>query len=87
MRYMERRKATATKTLALKIGQVKYVPASTERLGSHMIDHVTSLRIGQWTYEVRVKTPRSTNLAPPGYYMVFVVNQDIPSEGIWVRLQ
>ncbi|CAN6938625.1 unnamed protein product [Brassica oleracea] len=52
-----------------------------------VLDHVTSLRIGQWTYEVRVKTPRSANLAPPGYYMVFVVNQDIPSEGIWVRLQ
>ncbi|KAH0875959.1 hypothetical protein HID58_073321 [Brassica napus] len=52
-----------------------------------VLDHVTSLRIGQWTYEVRVKSPRSANLAPPGYYMVFVVNQDIPSEGIWVRLQ
>ncbi|XP_010536368.1 PREDICTED: aldehyde oxidase GLOX-like [Tarenaya hassleriana] len=38
-------------------------------------------------YEVEVKTPRSANLAPPGYYMMFVVNQDVPSEGIWVRLQ
>ncbi|XP_010540180.1 PREDICTED: aldehyde oxidase GLOX-like [Tarenaya hassleriana] len=39
------------------------------------------------TYEVEVKTPRSANIAPPGYYMMFVVNQDIPSEGIWVQLQ
>ncbi|KAH0862911.1 hypothetical protein HID58_080122, partial [Brassica napus] len=38
-------------------------------------------------YEVQVKTPRSANIAPPGYYMMFVVNQNIPSEGIWVRLQ
>ena len=38
-------------------------------------------------YEVQVRTPRSAIIAPPGYYMMFVVNQNIPSEGIWVRLQ
>ena len=40
MRYMEMRMATVTKTLALKMGQVKYVPEKstpTARLGSHMI--------------------------------------------------
>ncbi|KAH0868787.1 hypothetical protein HID58_075809 [Brassica napus] len=34
-------------------------------------------------YEVQVRTPRSAIIAPPGYYMMFVVNQNIPSEGIW----
>ncbi|XP_010533609.1 PREDICTED: aldehyde oxidase GLOX-like [Tarenaya hassleriana] len=38
------------------------------------------------TYGVEVKTPRSANVAPPGYYMMFVVNQHIPSKGVWVRL-
>ncbi|KAF8113733.1 hypothetical protein N665_0046s0079 [Sinapis alba] len=38
-------------------------------------------------YEVQVRTPKSANIAPPGYYMMFVVNQNVPSEGIWVRLQ
>lgn len=40
MRYMEMRMATVTKTLALKIGQVKYVPATSTpapRLGSQII--------------------------------------------------
>ncbi|KAG2313368.1 hypothetical protein Bca4012_027932 [Brassica carinata] len=52
-----------------------------------VLDHVELMRIGVWSYEVSVKVPRSKNLAPPGYYMAFVVNQDIPSEGVWVRLQ
>ncbi|KAK4354422.1 hypothetical protein RND71_026616 [Anisodus tanguticus] len=30
--------------------------------------------------------PRSGKLAPPGYYLLFVVHQDIPSEAIWVRV-
>ncbi|KFK37635.1 hypothetical protein AALP_AA3G008700 [Arabis alpina] len=53
-----------------------------------ILDHVFAVRrLGISSYEVKVKTPRSVNLAPPGYYMVFVVNQGIPSEGVWVRLQ
>ncbi|CAA7042611.1 unnamed protein product [Microthlaspi erraticum] len=52
-----------------------------------VLDHVSTRRMGIWNYEVRVMIPTSVNIAPPGYYMVFVVNQDIPSEGIWVRLQ
>ncbi|CAH2036771.1 unnamed protein product [Thlaspi arvense] len=53
-----------------------------------VLDHVTFTRRGRSTnYEVQVKTPRSAIIAPPGYYMVFVVNENIPSEGIWVKLQ
>ncbi|KAK0575651.1 hypothetical protein LWI29_004586 [Acer saccharum] len=39
------------------------------------------------TYAVQVTTPGSGNLAPLGYYLLFVIHQDIPSEGIWVNLQ
>ncbi|XP_043718830.1 aldehyde oxidase GLOX-like isoform X2 [Telopea speciosissima] len=38
-------------------------------------------------YDVSVTTPTSAFLAPPGWYLVFVVHQDIPSEGIWVHIQ
>ena len=42
---------------------------------------------GKSSYQVIVRTPGSAILAPPGFYLVFVVHQDIPSEGIWVQIQ
>ncbi|CAI0382895.1 unnamed protein product [Linum tenue] len=38
------------------------------------------------SYEVTVSSPGSRNLAPAGYYMVFVVHREIPSTGVWVKL-
>ncbi|KAF8703604.1 hypothetical protein HU200_032423 [Digitaria exilis] len=38
-------------------------------------------------YAASVTMPGSKVLAPPGYYMVFVVNGRIPSKGIWVHRQ
>lgn len=53
-----------------------------------VLDNVKLTRKGKSpTYEVQVRTPKSANIAWPGYYMIFVVNQNIPSEGVWVRLQ
>ncbi|EOA37691.1 hypothetical protein CARUB_v10012343mg [Capsella rubella] len=53
-----------------------------------VLDNVKFTRKGRsTTYEVQVRTPKSAIIAPPGYYMMFVVNQNIPSEGVWVRLQ
>lgn len=37
--------------------------------------------------QIGAMAPASSILAPPGYYMLFVVNQGIPSEGIWVHIQ
>ncbi|XP_043703157.1 aldehyde oxidase GLOX-like [Telopea speciosissima] len=39
------------------------------------------------SYSMAVTIPNSAFLAPPGYYLLFVVHQDIPSQGIWVQLQ
>ncbi|XP_041017839.1 aldehyde oxidase GLOX1-like [Juglans microcarpa x Juglans regia] len=47
-------------------------------------EKVTTL--GNSRYEVRVTTPGSAYLAPSGYYLFFVVHQDIPSQGIWVQI-
>ncbi|KAG4955183.1 hypothetical protein AAZX31_14G201500 [Glycine max] len=38
------------------------------------------------TYEIEVTTPGSPVLAPPGYYLLFVVHQEIPSQGIWIQI-
>ncbi|KAL0438869.1 UNVERIFIED_CONTAM: Aldehyde oxidase GLOX1 [Sesamum latifolium] len=46
---------------------------------------VTSL--GGSNYQVRVMTPGSNILAPPGYYLLFVVYREVPSQGIWVQIK
>ena len=33
-----------------------------------------------------VTAPRDASVMPPGIYLVFVVNDGIPSEGTWVEL-
>lgn len=38
------------------------------------------------TYQVEVAIPNSPILAPPGYYLLFVVHQGVPSQGVWVQL-
>lgn len=38
-------------------------------------------------YQVQVAGPMSAVIAPPGHYMLFVSNGDVPSEGIWVKIQ
>ncbi|XP_021836133.2 aldehyde oxidase GLOX-like [Spinacia oleracea] len=38
-------------------------------------------------FNVGVMGPSSTNVAPPGYYLLFVVHAGIPSSGIWVKIQ
>ncbi|KAK4428867.1 Aldehyde oxidase GLOX [Sesamum alatum] len=47
--------------------------------------NVTSL--GRSNYQVRVMTPNSNLLAPPGYYILFVVYREVPSEGIWIQIK
>ncbi|MBA0634803.1 hypothetical protein Godav_029122, partial [Gossypium davidsonii] len=39
--------------------------------------------VGNSTYNVEATTPRSGNVAPSGFYLLFVVHQGIPSQGIW----
>ncbi|XP_071704280.1 aldehyde oxidase GLOX-like [Rutidosis leptorrhynchoides] len=44
----------------------------------------TTKSVGDSTYEIHTTAPPSRMIAPSGYYMLFVVHQDVPSEGIWV---
>ncbi|KAE9600134.1 hypothetical protein Lal_00045962 [Lupinus albus] len=52
-----------------------------------MLEPKSVKNVNGTTYQVEVTTPGSPILAPPGFYLLFVVHQDIPSEGIWVQIQ
>ncbi|XP_074310186.1 aldehyde oxidase GLOX-like [Silene latifolia] len=41
---------------------------------------------GVGSYKVSCVAPPNSMVAPPGYYMMFVVNQGVPSEAKWVQL-
>ncbi|KAL0366061.1 UNVERIFIED_CONTAM: Aldehyde oxidase GLOX [Sesamum radiatum] len=43
--------------------------------------------LGRSNYQIRVMTPDSSILAPPGYYLLFVIYREIPSQGIWVQIK
>ncbi|KAM6544374.1 hypothetical protein CsatB_008821 [Cannabis sativa] len=56
-----------------------------QRLLVLSVEKVTSL--GKSTYQIEATTPGSGTLAPSGYYLLHVVHQEIPSEGIWVQIK
>lgn len=38
------------------------------------------------THALEVLAPSMAEIAPPGYYLLFVVHRGVPSEGLWVRI-
>ena len=38
-------------------------------------------------YRIKLEAPPSGAIAPPGYYLLFVVNRGLPSPGMWVQIQ
>ncbi|XP_038885712.1 aldehyde oxidase GLOX1-like [Benincasa hispida] len=47
-------------------------------------ENVTDL--GYDTWDVHISIPGSGTIAPSGYYLLFVVHREIPSNGIWIRI-
>ncbi|KMT20518.1 hypothetical protein BVRB_1g005020 [Beta vulgaris subsp. vulgaris] len=41
---------------------------------------------GTGQFQVNIMIPGSANIAPPGFYIFFVVHQNVPSKGVWVQL-
>lgn len=39
------------------------------------------------TYQIPALAPPTSVVAPPGYYIVFVVHRGVPSRGVWVHIQ
>ncbi|KAL2515149.1 glyoxal oxidase-related protein [Forsythia ovata] len=44
-------------------------------------------RVTSNTYRVAANGPSTREIAPPGYYLLFVVHSGIPSSGMWIKLQ
>ncbi|KAK9947775.1 hypothetical protein M0R45_003381 [Rubus argutus] len=42
---------------------------------------------GAGVYRVTVLAPPTSAVAPPGYYLVFVVHRGVPSVGMWVQIK
>ncbi|KAM6570939.1 hypothetical protein CsatA_015019 [Cannabis sativa] len=40
-----------------------------------------------FAYKVSAQGPSTSTVAPPGYYMLFVVHSGVPSEGVWIKVQ
>lgn len=51
------------------------------------LDVLSVVRLSSFAYRITVAAPPSATVAPPGYYMLFVVHAEIPSRGIWVRVR
>ncbi|XP_071689512.1 aldehyde oxidase GLOX1-like [Rutidosis leptorrhynchoides] len=47
---------------------------------------VTTKAIAKAKYQVVVAAPANANIAPGKHYILFVVHQRIPSEGVWVQI-
>ncbi|KAL7099335.1 hypothetical protein ACP275_09G077900 [Erythranthe tilingii] len=43
--------------------------------------------IGGDVYEVAAFGPSTAEIAPPGYYLLFLVHSGIPSSGVWIKIQ
>lgn len=43
--------------------------------------------VAETAYKVTARGPHNANVAPPGYYMVFVVHAGIPSVAVWVQVK
>lgn len=56
-----------------------------QRLIILKIDELVAQEPGSYT--VRMAAPPSGAIAPPGYYLLFVVHRGIPSTGTWVRIE
>ncbi|THF97969.1 aldehyde oxidase GLOX [Camellia sinensis] len=43
-------------------------------------------KLSMFGYKVSVVAPVTQNIAPPGYYMLFVVHNGIPGECVWIQI-
>ncbi|XP_004243010.4 aldehyde oxidase GLOX [Solanum lycopersicum] len=48
---------------------------------------VVVVAISDNSYKFTAFAPSTKEIAPPGYYMLFVVHAGIPSSGVWVKIQ
>lgn len=59
--------------------------SQNQRLLVLKMDEFNSMLL--FKFSAMVTMPASGNIAPPGYYMLFVAYKGVPSKAVWVRLQ
>jgi hypothetical protein len=51
-----------------------------------VLNVVSVVQLSMFAYKANVIGPINVNVAPPGYYMMFVVHAGIPSNAVWVNV-
>ncbi|KAK7307138.1 hypothetical protein VNO77_39944 [Canavalia gladiata] len=52
-----------------------------------VLDVAAVQEVAPFAYKVTARGPPSLSVAPPGYYMLFIVHAGIPSASVWVQVQ
>ncbi|KAL8157185.1 aldehyde oxidase GLOX-like [Apium graveolens] len=51
-----------------------------------VLDSTDVQQLSDVAYKASVFAPPSRNVAPPGYYMLFVVHEGVPSHCVWIKM-
>ncbi|KAG6658435.1 aldehyde oxidase GLOX1-like [Carya illinoinensis] len=49
--------------------------------------HVDVVKVSGGSHQVNVTAPPTGMVAPPGFYLLFVVHRGLPSKGMWVQIK
>lgn len=52
-----------------------------------VLDVVAVQEVAKFGYKVVARGPPSLAVAPPGYYMLFIVHAGVPSAAVWVQVK
>ncbi|KAL3501326.1 hypothetical protein ACH5RR_035775 [Cinchona calisaya] len=52
-----------------------------------VLESVGTQQLSEVAFKVTVYAPPTRNIAPPGYYMMFLVNEGVPSTGFWIKMK
>lgn len=71
---------------AASIGQVTFIGLSSVTHGINMGQRINVLRYTEATGSLSVTAPANSRLAPPGYYLLFILKEGVPSPAKVVRI-
>jgi hypothetical protein len=87
-------RSTALKIEKKDIKVTMYAPSFTthgvamnQRLIDLGLEDVITEMAFPWIHTIKAVSPPSGKVAPPGYYMLFVVHQGVPSVATWVQIK
>lgn len=52
-----------------------------------VLDVASLRRLSVFDYKITARGPPMTTVAPPGYYLIFIVHAGVPSQALWVKVQ